>query len=184
MAIWLSSDTHFGHDKDFIWRPRGFSSVGEMNEAIIANWNSVVDPEDQVYLLGDVIMGTSEQTIKYLDRLNGIKTIICGNHDNALRRSLYAQHGCEVKDAMWLDYCKYTFFLSHYPALTANGDSDKPLKRRVINLCGHVHTPDKFLEMKKGNLSYHVELDSHNNYPVSLDNVLFDINKFMEGEWT
>ena len=30
--IYLSSDTHFGHVKDFLWRPRGFSSVEEMNE--------------------------------------------------------------------------------------------------------------------------------------------------------
>lgn len=55
--IYLSSDTHFGHVKDFLWRPRGFSSVEEMNEGIIERWNLIVEPDDDVYLLGDVIMG-------------------------------------------------------------------------------------------------------------------------------
>ena len=31
--IWLTSDTHFGHDKDFIWGSRGFKNVYEMRES-------------------------------------------------------------------------------------------------------------------------------------------------------
>lgn len=34
-TIWLTSDTHFNHDKDFIWKPRGFQNVQDMNEAIL-----------------------------------------------------------------------------------------------------------------------------------------------------
>ena len=33
--IWLTSDLHFCHNRDFIYEPRGFASVHEMNEAII-----------------------------------------------------------------------------------------------------------------------------------------------------
>ena len=44
--IYLSSDPHFGHAKDFLWRPRGFSSVEEMNEGIIERWNLIVEPDD------------------------------------------------------------------------------------------------------------------------------------------
>ena len=32
--IWFTSDLHFCHDRDFIYGPRGFKSVQEMNEAI------------------------------------------------------------------------------------------------------------------------------------------------------
>ena len=39
--IFLTSDTHFGHDREFLWGPRGFRSSIEHDEAVIANWNSV-----------------------------------------------------------------------------------------------------------------------------------------------
>ena len=42
--IFASSDLHFGHDREFLWGPRGFRSSIEHDEAIIANWNSVVEP--------------------------------------------------------------------------------------------------------------------------------------------
>ena len=41
--IWFTSDPHFGHQKEFLWGPRGFNSSLEHDEAIIQNWNSVVD---------------------------------------------------------------------------------------------------------------------------------------------
>ena len=44
--VWLTSDLHLSHDRDFIWEPRGFKSVDEMNKAIVANWNRVVGPAD------------------------------------------------------------------------------------------------------------------------------------------
>ena len=55
--IFLTSDTHFGHDRDFIWKPRGFSNVHEMNEEIVRRWNSLVTEEDIVYHLGDIMLG-------------------------------------------------------------------------------------------------------------------------------
>ena len=42
MAIFLTSDMHFGHDREFIWKARGYSSVEEMNEDYIEKWNSIV----------------------------------------------------------------------------------------------------------------------------------------------
>ena len=38
--IWLISDTHFNHNKEFVWKARGFNSVEEMNETIIKNVNT------------------------------------------------------------------------------------------------------------------------------------------------
>jgi calcineurin-like phosphoesterase family protein len=59
---------------------RGFSTVEEHDEHIIAKWNSVVNKRDVTYILGDVTM---EKSAPYplLDRLNGIKHIVLGNHD-------------------------------------------------------------------------------------------------------
>ena len=69
--IWFVSDTHFGHQKEFLWGPRGFESSKEHDEAVIRNWNSVVAPEDIVYHLGDVMLGDNEYGLECLKRLNG-----------------------------------------------------------------------------------------------------------------
>ena len=93
---------------------------------------------------------------------------------------MYKQYGFDVIGyAHVLNYKGYIFYLSHYPTLTANGDDHKPLERRVINLCGHVHTPNKFLDMDKG-LIYHVELDAHDNKPILLDDIIEDIKEYIK----
>jgi calcineurin-like phosphoesterase family protein len=59
---------------------RGFASAEEHDEYLIAQWNSVVHKRDITYVLGDVTM---EKSTPYhlLDRLNGKKHIVLGNHD-------------------------------------------------------------------------------------------------------
>lgn len=90
MTIWFTSDTHFDHENmitKFVLangRPaREFASVEEMNETMIARWNEVVRPSDHIYHLGDVTMHRQVAQIRYrvLDRLNGHKRLLLGNHD-------------------------------------------------------------------------------------------------------
>ena len=49
--------TFVSHDREFIWKARGFNSVDEMNEETIRRFNEVVNPEDTVYILGDIALG-------------------------------------------------------------------------------------------------------------------------------
>ena len=51
--IWFTSDLHFCHDREFIYGPRGFKSVHEMNDAIIKNFNDTVAWDDDLFILGD-----------------------------------------------------------------------------------------------------------------------------------
>ena len=53
--IYFTSDCHFSHDKEFLWGPRGFKNQWEMNEKIIENWNAIIQPDDDVYILGDIV---------------------------------------------------------------------------------------------------------------------------------
>jgi calcineurin-like phosphoesterase family protein len=85
MNSFVTADTHFGHSKilSFV-QPDGspmrpFDSVEEMDETMVANWNSVVGPRDTVYHLGDVVIPRAN--LKILNRLNGRKILIRGNHD-------------------------------------------------------------------------------------------------------
>lgn len=87
---------------------------------------------------------------------------------------------------MILKYNDWRFYLNHYPVLSAPIGEKTPHKSR-ISLCGHTHTTDKFLDWGRnykecgscasypGYMIYHVELDAHNNYPVSLEQIIEDI---------
>lgn len=179
--IFLTSDTHFGHDKEFIWAPRGFKSVWEMNAAIVENWNETVSAEDDVYLLGDVMLGSNEPNgpgLTCLKQLKGNIHIVRGNHDSDIRIELYNKcwNVVEITEGQFLKYNGYHFYLSHYPCITDNHDNHKPLKTRMINLCGHRHAQNAFEDFDKG-LIYHVELDTNNNKLWLLDDIIQNIKE-------
>jgi calcineurin-like phosphoesterase family protein len=175
--IWLISDLHFNHDKDFIWKARGFNSIQEMNEEIIKNFNSVVAPEDTVYILGDNMMGTdTDAGLAYLKRLNGIKYAAIGNHDTDARIEAYkkADIFADIQFGYRIKVKGKVYVLTHYPTVTANGEDLK-----VVNLYGHTHQAESnFFEERP--YMYHVGLDSHNCFPVDMETIITDIKNFKE----
>ena len=182
--IFLTSDQHFWHNKEFIWRPRGYSNMTEMNIQQILKWNKVVEWDDTVYLLGDVMLGDIDKGIRCLQQLNGKIFIIRGNHDTDNRVQTYVNISPNIQYlgyAAPLKYDGYTFFLTHYPTLVGNYDKDKALKKQVINICGHRHVTDPFYDWNESNI-YHCEVDAHNGYPVLIDDIIKDINKKIKGE--
>lgn len=84
MNTFFTSDTHFGHANIIKYVNRPFASVQDMDEAMIANWNRVVDQDDLVYHLGDFAMGVPDKSkfaANIRRRLNGRIRLIMGNHD-------------------------------------------------------------------------------------------------------
>ena len=80
--IFFTADLHFGHTRIVELANRPFVSVQGMDEALIANWNAVVRrPDDIVWVLGDYALGDRHKALGYLDRLNGRKMLVAGNHD-------------------------------------------------------------------------------------------------------
>jgi len=162
------------HDKDFIWKTRGYANIFEMNKDLIDKWNSVVTSEDVVYHLGDVMLGNLEDGIKCLHQLNGNIHIIRGNHCTDKRVTEFLK-SYNVLDVTYADVFKankhWVFYLSHYPSLVANeGD-----RKKIFNLSGHIHTTDKFLLAK--HQIYNVGVDAHNGFPVSIDEIIEDIRE-------
>lgn len=174
--IWVSSDYHFNHDKPFLYMPRGFSNVQDMNEAIIERHNSLVELEDEVYILGDLMLNDNEKGIECIKRLNGKLHIILGNHDTPTREALYKDcwNVAEVALAARLKYKGYHFFMTHYPCLTGNLEKES-LKQCTCNLYGHTHQTTNFYQDIP--FVYHVGVDSHNCTPVHIDQVIEDMNK-------
>lgn len=129
--IFLISDTHFGHNKILEFEPTRRelgATIEEHNEALVDRWNSVVRPKDTVWHLGDVLFG--REAFKYLARLNGIKKLVMGNHDN-YPVDLYLRHFRTVKACVKLDN---DFLLTHIPV----HESQK--HRFTANIHGHLHS--------------------------------------------
>jgi calcineurin-like phosphoesterase family protein len=80
MTTFFTSDNHFFHQNVIKYDSRPWVTIEEMNEGLIRNWNSVVKPEDTVYILGDFSLAFRPVEI-YPQRLNGTKYLIPGNHD-------------------------------------------------------------------------------------------------------
>ena len=40
--VWFTSDSHFCHDRGFVYEPRGFKNIEEMNVAIVERWLSLM----------------------------------------------------------------------------------------------------------------------------------------------
>lgn len=73
------SDLHFGHQG--MANMRGFLDVEQMNSLIIEQWNRIVtNKKDIVFILGDITM-EKKAGYELLDKLNGVKHVILGNHD-------------------------------------------------------------------------------------------------------
>lgn len=79
--IFVVSDLHIYHQASLRFEGRErFSSVEEMNQTMVDNWNKTVQPEDTVYNLGDEFLGNASSAQKILASLNGNKFLIRGNH--------------------------------------------------------------------------------------------------------
>ena len=85
MARYVVSDHHFGHANIIEYCDRPFSSVGEMNAALLDRHYETVDDGDVLVHLGDVAMDmrNGTETVDYFERLDG-DVPIRGNHDVGL----------------------------------------------------------------------------------------------------
>lgn len=177
--IWLTSDLHLFHNQEFIYKSRGFDTVEQMNEAIEANWNALIDDEDDIYVLGDLMVGGKNgnaEGMTIVRRLKGKKHIVVGNHDTDTRIALYRAEPSvvEVQYALRFRYRGYSFYLSHYPSITTNLQHET-LKQGVINLFGHTHSKERFYNGVP--FMYNVSLDAHDNRPVTIDEALEEVRE-------
>lgn len=99
---------HFGHEG--MARYRGFNDSWAHDNFLIDNWNSIVNPKDIVYILGDVTMESSKFYFK-LDQLNGVKHVVLGNHDRRQDVPELLKYVTSVGGA--IDYKGY--ILTHVP---------------------------------------------------------------------
>ena len=136
--FWVTSDNHFGHK--FMASHRGFRSADEHDEFMIRQWNSQVQPDDTVLAFGDWSFLNVENTQRIMDRLNGEKFVIPGNHDDSNRLAKWFPDAVlpELTNVRLTDTesdDRISFVASHYPLASWDG-SDKG----SLQLHGHLHS--------------------------------------------
>jgi len=133
-AVFLVSDTHFGHAgvchfmrNDGVTKLRPWDNPEEMDEEMVKRWNETVRPNDKVYHLGDVVI--NRKALKTLARLNGEKVLIKGNHD-IFKLEDYAPYFKDVRGYHVMN----GMILSHIPL------HESALYRFGTNIHGHTHS--------------------------------------------
>lgn len=79
---WWTSDHHFGHANIIKYSNHPFADLDEMNEAMVDRWNDVVADGDDVWIVGDLVLGQLTVNLSaHVWRLKGRKILVPGNHD-------------------------------------------------------------------------------------------------------
>ena len=140
-AVFLVSDTHFGHAgvcrftrADGCTPLRPWNSADEMDEAMVEAWNDRVRPNDKVYHLGDVVI--NRKALPIMDRLNGDKVLIRGNHD-IFKDEDYRKYFRELRAYHVMN----GMILSHIPI------HPESLGRFGVNIHGHTHSNRVMLDL-------------------------------------
>ncbi len=135
----FTADTHFYSTGIIKHRPR-FTSIEEMNDALIRRWNETVPEDGVVFHLGDLATELPKaKLIELINQLHGTILLIKGNHDDVgIYRCKEIQASTRFRFLgyqweLWLERKK--ILLNHYPYLCYAGEHEG-----VWQLFGHVHS--------------------------------------------
>ena len=168
------ADLHFFHESmNYRMDNRGFASANEMNEYMIAQWNSRVRRGDEVVLLGDFSVGKAKETEEILEKLKGKKYLVIGNHDKYLKDKEFNRNlFINIQPYMEMNDDNRRVILSHYPIFCYNGQYRK--NKEIYMLHGHVHETydqellDRFV--KETQESKRIIRDEEINIPCNMIN--------------
>jgi len=172
--VWFTSDPHFNHANIIKYCKRPFDNVEVMNEVLIDNWNMVVGEDDLIICCGDFSLGSSNSAVNVLNKLNGHKLLIRGNHEKSV---LNSREAMDFFDGGVYDLLEITvldeevsdgfqdIILCHYPMVVWDKSH-----RGSWQLFGHVHgmlDGDKRLSPNQMDIG----VDSNGFRPISYQEV-------------
>jgi calcineurin-like phosphoesterase family protein len=161
MAIFFTSDTHFGHGGALGLYRRPFASVPEMNAAIVERWNATVGPDDVVWHLGDFAIRQKPATVaELLGQLRGHKHLLTGNNDPPDTVALDDWESVQPYAELTLD--GVSLVLCHYPFRSWRG-----MGKGSVNLHGHCHG-----RLKPQPRQFDCGVDVWDFRPVTLNEIL------------
>ncbi len=176
--ILYTSDLHFGHQNVIIFDHRPFADKDEMDHMLIELWNTRVQPDDTVYILGDLCYRNDKTEDWYLRQLKGHKILILGNHDTHILDNPKAMHYLEgVEKMMTIKDSDKKICLCHFPIAEWDG-----YHRGSWHIYGHIHNrKDKTYEfMKTQDHALNAGCMINNYAPVSFNELVRNNEAFKE----
>ena len=176
----FTSDLHFGHSNIIRLCNRPFATVGEMDEALIGNWNAKVSDRDTVYILGDLLFRNEKPAEEYLTRLRGKKHLITGNHDRDwIKKCNLEDYFESVSSLHYIHDNKRQITLCHYPMMSW------PHMTRCYMVFGHIHgnTDAEYWPLIRANrLMLNAGVDINGFAPVTFEELEANNNRH-KADW-
>ena len=166
--VWFTSDIHFGHKNVLRFCKKRQEKMGidledpSFDEKhrlyLIEQWNNTIAKKDIVYILGDFSFYNREGTRRILEKLNGKKHLILGNHDKSCKGlENYFESVSQIKT---VDFKKHEYqFLDenfvvemcHYPIFSWN-------RRQHGSVMIHGHTHGSMCDINKQSKELRVDV--------------------------
>lgn len=199
---WWSSDAHFSHANIINFCDRPYSDVNQMNTDLVNRINARVQPEDELWLLGDIAMGDISSSLPgNLGRIICPIHLVAGNHDRChpsygSKHERYTDFYKNAPNVTQLTITNTTTVLangievnvSHFPYASVDARpsirrdgtqemADKFLQWRPVDdgkwlLCGHVH--EKWRQ--RGRI-INVGIDAWGGVPINENQIIELINQ-------
>jgi calcineurin-like phosphoesterase family protein len=163
MSIWFTADLHLGHSNIIKYCDRPFKDRLEMDVILIKNWNETVQPDDDIYVLGDICFYRGKEAKAVISRLLGNIYLIAGNHDRERELETVCDRFVWVRDYHEMAHNGQFIVMSHYPFLSWRNSH-----KGAWSLHGHCHgsLPDDPTAKRLD-----VGVDCHDFRPISFDEV-------------
>ena len=124
-----------------------------MDDVMMARWNEAVKPDDLIYHLGDITWRHS--WLQNLNKLNGTKRLMIGNHDSGKKCAPYFQ-----QIQLFRRFSDHGFMISHMPIT-----SDQ--RREAVSVHGHTHGTDT-----NDPMNVNISAEKTGYAPLHLDDLL------------
>ena len=168
MNTFCVSDWHLGENRfELMCRP--FTTPSEHINTLIRNHNSVVKPDDLVYVNGDVCYQKAPEHLPLVKKFNGRKILVRGNHDKVFTDEQLKPYFDDIiteGDGIELDVNGIPCYITHYPT---QGKKDR------FNLVGHIHAAWKY-QLN----CFNVGVDVNHFRPVNINTIPFHFKAICE----
>jgi len=171
---YFTSDLHLGHTNIIKYNNRPFKTIEEMDKTLIRNWNETVQPDDEIFILGDLTMRKKGSALAYVFALNGKKHMIRGNHDLFLQDFKETDSWFKwIKDYAVIEHEGTSLVLFHYPIVEWYG-----FGKGSIHLHGHLHNGGSVAPWDSSNTRvFNVGVDVCDFKPISVTEIIRRANK-------
>ena len=173
LRLFITSDLHLNHNKEFLYGARGFDNVAKHNESVIESINSKCRDNDILFVLGDFCLNAKyDQFLDFVCNIRCKMWFLNGNHPNPWLKEY------NIWSKMH-HYCEYAFGVQWLNKIICYGDQINLIWNNQMFVCSHFPLL-VFDESKRG--SIHLHGHCHGNLKSSLPNAI-EHGKILDVGW-